>query len=127
MHDAGQDRTRANETALRAQLEQAIALHRQGRVNEAEPFYRSVLHGNPHDRHLAPAWINHGALLHVLARYEEALASYDRALALHPGSPDALTNRGHTLIELGRFEEALANLNAVIDAHPAMPAAFNNR
>jgi Tfp pilus assembly protein PilF len=43
-----------------------------------------------------------------LKRYEEALASYDRALTLQPDYPEALSNRGRTLHALKRFEEALS-------------------
>src|SRR5208282_1529298 len=37
----------------------------------------------------------------------EALASFDRALAVQPDYADALANRGITLNQLKRFEEAI--------------------
>ena len=40
-------------------------------------------------------------------RFEEALASCDRAIALKPDLVEAFTNRGNALKELRRFDEAL--------------------
>src|SRR4051794_32591235 len=43
---------------------------------------------------------------------EEALASYNRAIALKPDHVDALNNRGVLLGDLKRLEEALASFDA---------------
>ena len=40
--------------------------------------------------HSAEAWSNRGNTLYRLKRFEEALASYDRALALRPDFAEAL-------------------------------------
>jgi hypothetical protein len=40
---------------------------------------------------------NRGNLLYALKRYEEALKSHDRAVAIRPDYVEALTNRGATL------------------------------
>ena len=45
----------------------------------------------------AEALSNRGNTLHELKRFEEALASYDRALTLRPDYAEALSNRGDTL------------------------------
>ena len=47
--------------------------------------------------------------LHALERFDEALASFDRALALRPDNAEALGSRGFTLHVLRRFDEALAS------------------
>ena len=52
---------------------------------------------------------NRGNALYELKRFDEALASCDRALTLRPDYPEALLNRGAILHELKRFEEALAS------------------
>ena len=44
---------------------------------------------------------NHGIVLAALERNEEALASYERALALKPDYAEALYNRGNALAALG--------------------------
>jgi protein O-GlcNAc transferase len=44
--------------------------------------------------------------LHELKRPEEALASYDQAVALRPSYAEALANRGTALLDLKRHDEA---------------------
>ena len=53
-----------------------------------------------------------------LNRFEEALASYDRALAVRPDYAKAFVDRGDTLRELKRFEEALASYDRAIALRP---------
>jgi tetratricopeptide (TPR) repeat protein len=45
----------------------------------------------------AEALCNRGVTLYTLKRFEEALASYDRALTVRPDYAEALCNRGVTL------------------------------
>src|SRR5689334_24189369 len=54
------------------------------------------------------SFANRGNVLKDLKRYEEALTSLDRALALRPNLVQALCNRGNVLNEMKRFDEALA-------------------
>ena len=70
---------------------------------------------------------NRGAALHQLQRYEEALASYDLALAVKPDYVNAHHNRGATLKKLSRMEEALASYDRAIALNPAHAEAHNNR
>ena len=53
-----------------------------------------------------------------MKRYEEALASYDRAVALRPNHADAHNNRGQVLRELERYEEALASYDRALALRP---------
>ena len=70
---------------------------------------------------------NRGITLHELKRFEEALASYDRALMLRPDYAEALSNRGVTLHELKRFEEALASYDRALTLRPDFAEALLNR
>jgi tetratricopeptide (TPR) repeat protein len=56
---------------------------------------------------LQQAFAKRGLALYALGRLEEAVASYDRALALHPGDAATLVNRGLALAGLRRPAEAL--------------------
>jgi tetratricopeptide (TPR) repeat protein len=63
-----------------------------------------------------------GYSLRRLGRYDEALAAYDRALALNPNYPQALEYRGEAYLGLDRFAEArdaYARLMAVSPEHAA--------
>jgi predicted O-linked N-acetylglucosamine transferase (SPINDLY family) len=66
-------------------------------------------------------------VLRRIARYEEALASFDRALAIRADYPEALNSRGNALFELKRFEEALASYERALALRPHYAEALNNR
>jgi tetratricopeptide (TPR) repeat protein len=70
---------------------------------------------------------NRGLALHGLRRFEEALAAYDRALALRPNYAEALFNRAVTLQALARFEEALATYGRALALRPDHVEALCNR
>ncbi|HMF27440.1 MAG TPA: tetratricopeptide repeat protein, partial [Candidatus Cybelea sp.] len=60
-------------------------------------------------------------------RLEDALASYDRAVALAPDHADTLDNRGVVLAALMRLDEALASFDRAVALRPDHANAFNNR
>jgi tetratricopeptide (TPR) repeat protein len=70
---------------------------------------------------------NRGVALQRLNRFEEALASYARAVEVEPDCIDALINRGNLLRDLGRCEEALDSYDRAVKAKPDRAAAFYNR
>ena len=61
------------------------------------------------------------------ARFEEALASYDRALTLNPNLAATLSNRANTLQDLLRLDEALAVHDRVVALHPNFASGYWNR
>jgi tetratricopeptide (TPR) repeat protein len=61
-----------------------------------------------------------------LQRYEEALASYDRAITLWPDHADAHNNRGQVLRELERYDEALASYDRALALRPKHVMAHCN-
>jgi predicted O-linked N-acetylglucosamine transferase (SPINDLY family) len=60
-------------------------------------------------------------------RVDEALASYDRALALKPDYAQAHYNRGDTLHLLNRLDEALASYDRALALRPDYAEAHYNR
>ena len=62
-----------------------------------------------------------------LKRPDEAIASYDRALAIVPDHPDVQNNRGVALLDLKRAAEALAAFDRVIALVPDFADAHYNR
>jgi predicted O-linked N-acetylglucosamine transferase (SPINDLY family) len=65
--------------------------------------------------------------LRDLQRFDEALASYDRAIAARDPYPAAHNNRGALLHRLGGYEEALASIERAIEAEPRYAEAHANR
>jgi len=105
-------------------LRQAIALHRAGKLAEAERLYRLVLQGNP--RH-PDALTLLGTVCLQRGAFAEGIALIDRSLALAPKQPNALVNRGNALSALQRFDEALASYDRAIALDAKLREAFNNR
>ncbi len=103
---------------------EAVALHRQGRLAEAEQLYHKALAAAP--RH---ADANHllGVLRHQQGRTAEAIPLLEIALAVQPNGPDMLSNYAGMLKTVGRGEEALAAYEKVLAMAPAHPGALNGR
>ena len=70
---------------------------------------------------------NRGGVLKALKRYDDALASYDRALAIKPKFAEALNNRGGVLRDLERYDEALASFDRALAINPHFVDALQNR
>src|SRR5262249_36727881 len=75
----------------------------------------------------AEAFCNRGSALGGLKRFDEALASYDRAIALKPDYAEAFCNRGSALQGLRRFDEALAPYDRAMALKPDYAEAYFNR
>ncbi len=106
-------------------FETAASRHQAGRLIEALAAYDAFLAREP--RHAAGAWLNRGAVLADLGQPAEALASYDRAIALKPDFAEAFNNRGRALATLGRLAEALDSYDRATALKPDQAAAHNNR
>lgn len=126
-HASGQQRVQFQAAAapsIPARFQQALALHQQGRLAEAENAYREVL------RH-APEHFDALHLLGVLAlqtlRTESGVELIAKALALNPQSWGAHNNLGNGLRELGRLEAALDSFDSSIALKPDFAQAHNNR
>jgi tetratricopeptide (TPR) repeat protein len=75
----------------------------------------------------ADALHSRGIALMELRRPEEALASYDQALAIRPDYADAFNNRAAALKEMKRFDEALASYDKALAIRPDYPGASFNK
>jgi predicted O-linked N-acetylglucosamine transferase (SPINDLY family) len=65
--------------------------------------------------------------LHALRRFEEAVASYDAALAQRAGYVEALVGRGASLYQLHRLEAAVQSFVGALALDPRIAEAHNNR
>jgi tetratricopeptide (TPR) repeat protein len=75
-----------------------------------------------------PDWFfDLGLDLERQGKFEQALANYDRALALNPGFIEALNNRGVVLEALNRFDDALASYDRALTLSPDLVAVIKNR
>jgi predicted O-linked N-acetylglucosamine transferase (SPINDLY family) len=105
-------------------LKAAVALHQQGRLDEAEKAYRELTRlasGHPAAYQLL------GMIASQRGQAAAALELFDRALGLRPGYADAHNNKGNVLKGLRRYEEALASYERAIAAEADYADAHNNR
>lgn len=105
-------------------FDQALALHRAGRLREAEPLYRQVLEGNPQR---TEAWHFLGVLEHQTGRQSDAIEHIRRAIALDGRQAPFYNHLGEALRAAGRGEEALASYRAAIELQPRFAEAHYNR
>ncbi len=97
--------------SLKARLDQARALYRAGRLDEAAQAYRTILQAEPAQaethRQLATIGVQ-------LGRPAEALAAAQRALALGVRDARILALMGQALLATGRTEAALDHLDRAV-------------
>ena len=72
-------------------------------------------------------YYDEGNNLISLGRLEEAVSSFDKAIALKPDFAGAWNDRGISLAELGRDEEAVTSYDRAIALKPDFAEAWNNR
>ena len=104
-------------------VNQAIVAHQEGRLEEAERLYRSILENQPTNLDVNN---NLGVLLFNLGKYNEAEASYKKAIELKPDYVEAHYNLGLTLQKLGKYNEAEASYRKAIELKPNYAEAYND-
>ncbi|WP_419547895.1 tetratricopeptide repeat protein, partial [Microcystis sp.] len=72
-------------------------------------------------------WHKKGLIHQMGKEYEQAIASYDKALEIKPDDHDAWYGRGFALDDLGRFEDAIASYDRALEIKPDDHQAWYNR
>ena len=96
-------------------LQQAIAAQKEGRVKDAEYFYRSILRFKPKD---PDANYNFGILAASMNNSELALSLFKTATEANPRFIEAYYNSANMQRELGRLEEAAVCYEKAIQFKP---------
>jgi tetratricopeptide (TPR) repeat protein len=76
---------------------------------------------------LAESWFELGLKQANLGNMEEAIASWDRAIAINPNLASAWHNRGSALGHLAKFTEAIASFNRALKIDPQDAQTWNDR
>ncbi|MFI5011711.1 MAG: tetratricopeptide repeat protein [Hyphomicrobiales bacterium] len=122
-NDAGPGEVSSART-IRALVAQALAHVQAGRAAEAAACLLSRRGIALRDGFAC----NLLGLIHAnSAENDKALACFDRALSIRPGTIDVLANRAVTLQRLGRLEAAIAAYDEVLRARPQDPQTLYNR
>tara|TARA_B100000768_G_scaffold144054_1_gene136422 strand:- start:379 stop:1563 length:1185 start_codon:yes stop_codon:yes gene_type:complete len=104
-------------------INRAVALHQEGRLEEAEKLYQEILRIQPTN---LIANNNLGLLLHGLGKFDKALASYKKAIEVKPNYQLAHNNLGIVLHDLGRFHEAEISYRKAIELKSDYVEAHSN-
>src|ERR1700719_4387817 len=105
-------------------IQQALTLHRQGRLAEAERLYRAALAKQPRQFDVLHFL---GVLRLQQGDAAEALELLRAATTARPGAAEVLPNLGAAFAALGRHEEALAVYDAILLAAPEDADTCYNR
>ena len=104
-------------------LQRAIALHRAGRLGDAEAIYREILATNPDH---ADALQLLGTIAHQVGQHGIAIQLISRSLAIQPTTKQALNNLGEALRATGQIDKSLAAFRAALAIDPAYAKAHSN-
>lgn len=103
-------------------FQEAVALHGQGRLDEAAAAYRDILTA---EKHFGAAY-NLSLIYAVQGRYDEALPPALEAVELDPYSAESQDHAGGVLVNLGRHAQALPYFEAALRIKPHLVRTHNN-
>ena len=104
-------------------LATAVALHSQGRLDEADAIYRDVLARDPSN---ADALHLHGLVAHQRGLHSNAVSLVSKALELRPGNPAYLNNLGEAHRALHQYARAIDCYQQALAVNPRDGNALNN-
>ena len=105
-------------------FQQGLALHRQGRLQEAKAQYEAILGEDP--LHFEALNLL-GTIAGQSGDFATAVAMIGRAIAINPQHAAACNNHGNALKGLGRFDAAVASYDRAIVIKPDYVEAHFNR
>jgi len=109
--------------AIQKNLNTGFALHRQGKLDEAQLYYETVIRADPKNfdaLHLL------GVIAHQRQSHPAAIALLDRAIHHNPRSALAHLNRGNTHREMGDMQRAITDYERAISIQPGYAEAYVN-
>jgi Flp pilus assembly protein TadD len=112
--------------SIRVRVNLAEAYQAAGDADRARDLYADVVRRRPDDPATADALNNLGNLARAAGRPDDALASFDRAIALRPNHVAARNGRALALQALGRNDEAERELETARALDPTFATTFSN-
>ncbi len=110
--------------AIQVRFQQALSLHQQGQIGQAQAIYQEILQIQP----------RHFDSLHLLGvaaiqsgEFERGVELISGAIACNPHVAVAHYNRGNALRDLGRLDEALVSYDQALTLNSGHADTHNNR
>jgi tetratricopeptide (TPR) repeat protein len=115
-----------NKSVMQAKaiFHQAVLLHQQGQLTQAQTLYENVLKSLPRDfnsLHLL------GVISYQTNKHERAVELIAKAIGINPNMAEPYSNIGLALRALERLDEALASYDKALAIKPDYTEAYNNR
>jgi tetratricopeptide (TPR) repeat protein len=104
-------------------VSEAVALHRAGRLSEAEKIYRQILVRQPNHPHVLQLL---GVCYGQRGQPQKAVELISRAVAMRPNVADYHGNLGEYLRALGRIPQSIASFERAIALNGNDPVIRNN-
>ena len=109
--------------SIKKVISQAFLYHSQGKINEAERYYKYCINNKIKDFRI---FSNYGLILKNKGEYKKAEASLRKAIELNPNWSEAHNNIGTIQKDLGKLNEAEASLRKAIELNPNSVNAHSN-
>ena len=104
-------------------LDEAIILHKKGKLKEAENLYKSILESSSNNFEV----IHYIGIVKIqLKQFEEAIVWFNRAISINPNNHSVFNNLGVCYRELKKYNEALNNFKIALNIKPDYAEAYNN-
>lgn len=104
-------------------LTEATALHKAGKLQQAETAYRAIMPGHPG---YGGAQYRLGILHVQTGRPGEALAFFNAAIQAEPGNIEFINGAGAGCMQAGKLEDAEALLRKGLSINPVHAGTLNN-
>jgi tetratricopeptide (TPR) repeat protein len=107
---------------MKSPLENARVCHLEGRLSEAETYYRETLQWQPD---AVEALQGLGVLAYQRGQIQEAMAHFARGVAIRPEAADFHSNLAEVLRIMRRTDEAIEHARKGLALDPTLPDAWN--
>ncbi len=112
--------------SVRLRVNLAEAYQTAGDLDQARAVYADVIRRRPDDPAIADALNNLGNIARAEARFDEALAAFDRAIVLRSDHVAARNGRALALQALGRNDDAERELEDALALDPSFATTHSN-
>ncbi|MBM4197740.1 MAG: tetratricopeptide repeat protein [Gammaproteobacteria bacterium] len=116
--------TDAARADLQKRYAEAVVLHQQGRLREAEDIYRGIIDRAPDH---ADAIHHLGVIAFQAGHPRDAIDIIRDSVRINPRNAAAYSNLGLAYERCGRYDEAVASYDRALELKPAYPDALYNR
>jgi predicted O-linked N-acetylglucosamine transferase (SPINDLY family) len=111
-------------TSSAPRIQDAVALHKKGKLDQAEAIYLQLLAINPANSEALQLL---GAIALEKGNNQDALELISLAIEFNPKVASYHSNQGVAFKELDKFEEAVASFDKAIALDPGYAEAYSNR